>query len=74
MTGTESLKLLIITGEIKKTSISLMEGLKLNTKRIDEKFHRIVELLKNQNELEVIEDIIPCKIKKDFIEGWEEAQ
>lgn len=41
-------------------------------KYIEDEFHRIVECLKNQNELNVIEDIIPLNIKRDFVNNWEE--
>lgn len=39
----------------------------MNTKEIDNEFHRIVECLRAQGDLACIEDIIPTKIKKEFI-------
>lgn len=40
--------------------------------RVDDEFHRIVDALKHQGSLDVIEDIIPTKIKKEFIKDYGE--
>lgn len=44
----------------------------MNSKKIDEEFHRIVECLRTQGDLDCIEDIIPTKVKKDFVDNWHE--
>jgi len=39
---------------------------------VDDEFHRIVESLRTQGDLDCIEDIIPTKIKKAFIKDYGE--
>ena len=44
----------------------------MDNKEIDKEFHRIVECLEQQGDLDCIEDIIPTKIKKEFIDDWKD--
>jgi len=46
----------------------------MNSKEIDAEFHRIVECLRQQNDLDCIEDIIPTKRKKEFIDDWQSQE
>ena len=42
----------------------------MKKEKINQEFHRIVECLRQQGDLDCIEDIIPIEIKKDFIDDW----
>lgn len=37
---------------------------------VDDEFHRIIESLRTQGDLDCIEDIIPTRIKKAFIKDY----
>ena len=37
---------------------------------IDEEFHRLVDCLQHQGDINVIEDLVPLETKRGFIRDW----